>query len=720
MTRPRATAARPWLLAALCSCVPVASRGADAPEHPFPLRADYGLGAPKVTPAALGLKPKEVLLANFSETGRWKGKHAYDELTLKMAVQGMINRHGPLVYLDNSIWGWQGDRTWLTYYHAAHGYTFAKLDGGLGALIRRVAPVFRGIVLYEPQPSDNTFLALNLASLNFCLPVSRRLYALHKARFAGLPVVARIEKNRLTRTAAYDWMIANLLPRTDRTCAYCPASSFGDITLSERPWEAFIIGADYPFYRRSFLYNISSQPFPIGRISGSPAMFARFEAIMRGLERPAAIFGWCVAEAEFSTYGHYQCCSTAAPNLSFHAAVPPLKPPPYRQDTRPKLTRPEEKVYLAFVANEGDTAVVITQHYYGGWHDPGRGKIPLNWAINPVYAKLFPAVVEYFFRTRTRNDYFVCGPSGAGYVHPDRMPPAYLDAFLDHTAACLRDGVNLREIVLWEARKPSVRERYARKLPGLRGLTVKPNGLYPRGELLFTGHGTIPVVREGEGHYWQTKKRFFGPGYTLKVPAAVAFLEDLHAHVRKPHFLMVYGLQNNIPSELVKLAAALDPGKFQFVDCATFFHLARQTAPLRWSSGLLRQAGPWAGWNGALVSASERGLRVEVAPGRKWAIAALVNAALPADARAIRVRVGAVHRGRWVVKVSGPLGEDGWRADWVPFGDRFRPGQQARPLDKRVRAAIVLRQPLTLQLGLSGSPGAAVVFEGLDFPRQTE
>lgn len=437
---------------------------------------------------------------------------------------------------------------------------------------------------------------------------------------------------------------------------------------------------------------------------------------MRGLKKPAAIFGWCTAEAEFSQFGHYQCCSTAAPNLSFHAALKPLKPPPYIQDTKPKVARPQKKVYLAFVANEGDTAVVLTQQYYGGWLDPGRGKIPLNWAIGPEYARMFPAMVEYYFRTKADKDYFVCGPSGAGYVHPDRMSPACLDAFLAHTARELREGVNLSEIILWEAQNASVWERYAQRIPGLRGLTTKPNGLYPYGGIEFTEAGGVPLLREGNLHYWHTCEKYFGPEFQLKAPAAVEFLNKVYEEQSKPHFFMVYGLQGNLPSEIVKLAAALDPTKFEIVDMGTLFHLARESAPPRWTRQMLRKTDLWSSLNGALVSLADKGLRVEVAPGKTWGIATLPNVLLPREAAAVRVRVAELSGGIWVVKLTGRFGLRTEAADWVPFDGCAGTGDFGRELDKRVRARNVLREPLEgLQMGLSGGPGAYVVFELIDF-----
>jgi GxGYxYP putative glycoside hydrolase C-terminal domain len=456
---------------------------------------------------------------------------------------------------------------------------------------------------------------------------------------------------------------------------------------------------------------------PIGKLSGSPDMAAAYRRLMKGLRRPAAVFGWCVSEAEFSAYGHYQCCSTAAPNLSFHGAVKPLRPPPYHQDWAPHPDKPEGKVYLAFVANEGDTAVVLTQLYYGAWLDPARGKLPMNWAINPVYAKLFPALFEYFMDTATPLDHFVCGPTGAGYVHPDRMSASDLRDFVAFTAQTFREGLDLREIIMWGAQEPQGLEAFAEGLPGLTGLTVKPNGLCPFGDVLYIGPRRLPVVREGGACYWQTQPRFFDAqaGYHLKVPAAVDYLNDLYNHVPKPWFFMVYGLQDNIPGELVKLAAALDPAKFEIVDLGTLFHLAKLAAPPLWEAGMVHRAAAWRPMNEALVTAGSEGLRVEIGADKTWAIATAAGLALPPEATQLRVKVSDVAGGRWVVKLTGEFDENPGPEDWVPLDGVADPGAITLSLDRRVRAAMVPGKPISLQLGLAGSPGGYAVFGHVDF-----
>ena len=41
--------------------------------------------------------------------------------------------------------------------------------------------------------------------------------------------------------------------------------------------------------------------------------------------------------------------------------------------------------------------------------------------LTPILSSVFPALFEYYYRTRSANDYFIAGDCGAGYVNPTRL-----------------------------------------------------------------------------------------------------------------------------------------------------------------------------------------------------------------------------------------------------------------------------------------------------------
>ena len=138
--------------------------------------------------------------------------------------------------------------------------------------------------------------------------------------------------------------------------------------------------------------------------------------------------------------------------------------------------------------------------------------------------------------------------------------------------------------------------------------------------------------------------------------------------------------------------------------------------PLRpWTNSLLRDLSAWPhGEQDARLGVTPDGLRVEVAEGRTFAIAAASRLALPSDLGRIRVRVSAMGGdARWFVRLYGELREAGRHHTVGVAQDETSAGERWFQLDPRLRA--LTNAPLQLQLGVEGSPGAFALFEDVAF-----
>ncbi|MDD3589768.1 MAG: GxGYxYP family putative glycoside hydrolase [Thermoguttaceae bacterium] len=99
-----------------------------------------------------------------------------------------------------------------------------------------------------------------------------------------------------------------------------------------------------------------------------------------------------------------------------------------------------DKTFVAIYAGDYDSAAWVYQSMPAFWHDPARGNIPINWAFNPNLADRFAPGFDYFRKTKTPNDFFVSGDSGAGYVNPTAFIaprrfsqlPDGLDVWIEH------------------------------------------------------------------------------------------------------------------------------------------------------------------------------------------------------------------------------------------------------------------------------------------------
>jgi len=79
------------------------------------------------------------------------------------------------------------------------------------------------------------------------------------------------------------------------------------------------------------------------------------------------------------------------------------------------------KSYVTIYIGDYDSAAWLYQRIPDLWDDPARGSIPLGWAFNPNLADRFAPGMAYTRKTKSENDFFVAGDSGAGYVNPGHL-----------------------------------------------------------------------------------------------------------------------------------------------------------------------------------------------------------------------------------------------------------------------------------------------------------
>lgn len=99
-----------------------------------------------------------------------------------------------------------------------------------------------------------------------------------------------------------------------------------------------------------------------------------------------------------------------------------------------------KKRFISFYVGDYDSAAWLYQMMPSVWDDPARGSVPLGWAFNPNLADRMPVAMVYTRGTKTENDFFVAGDSGAGYVNPGMLQsprefsglPQAIDVWQEH------------------------------------------------------------------------------------------------------------------------------------------------------------------------------------------------------------------------------------------------------------------------------------------------
>lgn len=418
---------------------------------------------------------------------------SYAERVCAGALQGLVNRTQPLVFLDYGIYDdpaarrtnevfmddaiWYGkyremlgnqDQRNLEYYRKEHGIK-TQSAASLDDLIRKYSHLLQGCVIWDAALPDTVNLALMLSAQENLLPVEASL--LEWAANLDLPVRHDLRGKWRSRVELYQWAFNHLFPQCKQ----------GAIACIEPGWQRpeFI---DYVVQNKLFVYNLSSQQKGLGStllllLAFGPAwlreaIFAlhldaplrrfalkwlgnhseeiklnnQIQQSVKSTSYPT-IFGWHTQRDDelsfmllLSSNGLRLVPSHLAANFSFHSMVQPLGAPARSPEALPELD--EQGIYLTFTLSDGDQLMMMSTAELGNWYSSSRGQLPFNWETQPLLTELAPALLEKFQRSATPADCLIAGPSGAGYIVPPLAPD--LPAYLHETCRiCKRAGIQV-------------------------------------------------------------------------------------------------------------------------------------------------------------------------------------------------------------------------------------------------------------------------------------
>lgn len=519
-----------------------------------------------------------------------------NKLTL-LALQGLTNRKGPNVFLDfgddnrwmsmdytekpeqKDLLSWNPNtpedfktkypttaKAWMEILAKESRFKFTPKPWEL--FLAEEGKGAAGWIVYE-NFEDEVALVGTLAGQKDALPVLRQDLAAMEKMLPGLPVVFETKTIPTLpdvgrKVSVHRWMIENILPHVNKTGIVSRVKNYGVqehdtyVDIDQAVQEKWLV-YDLTHYRD----DTADKPDPK---RSRPHESAALLTILESYPPLTPVFGWgAVDENTFvrviTEKGLTVICS-GVPNNSFFnrwkASRLPLKQRhAHVADAEVKV---EDKVYIAFMVNEGDSiknAVAFQGH--GAWLQPERGSVPMNWGVQPAIFGRYSGLMEYFYTTATPNDYFFTAPAGWGYAHPGRMTPE----MADHYVKQVNKGLALSDTdyidIWWIPRTGPVWEKFARGLEA-KGLTQWHN---PEQKVDYK-MADYPVVFGN--HY-----------YTLKDPVVFArMLTEDYKDVKGPWFVIVYGANRHLtPYKAKTLMDKLPTDRFKAVLLDEFFTAAR-------------------------------------------------------------------------------------------------------------------------------------------------
>ncbi len=145
-------------------------------------------------------------------------------------------------------------------------------------------------------------------------------------------------------------------------------------------------------------------------------------------------------------------CSLNTPNLTVHSSIPVDREKVFQQrKIDQEELKVEDKVYVAYMATDGDASWFMLNHVNKDWADPAHGNFKYNWGFLPLAYDLMPGTVQYYMENTKPADYFVCGPAGATYTYPylHPAPEKFLALSNDYMKKC---GLTTIHMTNWNDR----------------------------------------------------------------------------------------------------------------------------------------------------------------------------------------------------------------------------------------------------------------------------
>eukprot|EP01050_Picozoa_sp_SAG11_P003985 SAG11_NODE_242_length_11757_cov_9.613999_1_plen_1005_part_00 len=240
-----------------------------------------------------------------------------------------------------------------------------------------------------------------------------------------------------TRDKAWRWAITTLLPRASADVVF-NLYHFDPSALTDPQSNATLASLDYAVMSRAFVMDLRPD---------DPADAELLQDIFVKLSPLFDAFGWARNEEAWTKAvtigGGAVFCSFASPNLSFWALLPLPAAANGKARRLPSgdsgAALDRSKYYLTFETNEGDTPRIVASAFGSSWASPLRGSLPVAWGVDPVNFERFPALMDHFASTALRNDSFMAGVAGGGYVYLGAMSEEQLQRYTTRVGKLVKE-----------------------------------------------------------------------------------------------------------------------------------------------------------------------------------------------------------------------------------------------------------------------------------------
>ena len=517
-------------------------------------------------PKQLDRAPATATVIPLSENWRLDGDVPVHALLL--SLQGLANRDYPRIYLEYpKNWQWEIVHPLMSFLEQRHGLKFTRLArNDADAALAQFGKFAKGCVVWDPAVRSSLIVAFTIAGVEDLAVVHPAQLDL-AARHGLKPIVdLRGQFTGKPDHAIYQWAYDTYHARCSRDYYVVMGGHSG---AEMQPGIA-----DFGISRRAFFSDLSANP-------KHPEELALLKRILAGQNPASIVLGWHSyakdTEAQHTTltgnYGLKMEGLHNLPNVSFTSQIPLTPDFKYENNHHVALDaklKAEPKVYL--------TAVATDSMGIGTWTKPGRGDIPYAWQVLVNWSWMNPPALQYFYESKTPNDYFIGGLSGPGYMYPQSVPADKFPALMrDMRALMVKLDLNVLEIM---------EHTEGHRRNGIANLSREVGDRY-YAEFPDV-HGFINGYSAAQTFDLRDRRPLISYDYYLAVDCTVAnAAADLDELIRlndqRPYFLLIHIRESNTVEKVRQIIERLSE-KVEVVPLDVFLKLAadRQTYQTRY------------------------------------------------------------------------------------------------------------------------------------------
>lgn len=364
-------------------------------------------------------------------------------------LKGLVNKTQPRIYSFNN--DEEGKYNWLNSLDL--GYNDVSDNW---SLITKYRKSISGIVIYDDKQMDTMNLATTIASFKGGIVAPPSLVAKLTSAPYNLPIINDLRGQFTDKLSVYQYMYTNYWSKVTHKVlmGLNPQTFFGNV----RDYAAAVGTA-----------TIWLDP----KVAAEKTLLDKF---LSGMPAGSGIYmGWWpdegVGVTEASIYGVSTCASDWSENLTVFGGTSRtvnVKPIP----NKPAL---DNKIYVSMILSDGDNLQYMEHKFKTLWDSSKRGQVPIGWTVSPVMLDAMPGVLNYIYKTATKNDCLVSGPSGVGYTYPNYWTnQSYLDSFVKLSDNYM-NRAGLKVATIWNTILGGINDNvgnsFAKNAPSLLGLT---------------------------------------------------------------------------------------------------------------------------------------------------------------------------------------------------------------------------------------------------------